>query len=305
MRIKNVHGAPILLIVITALLIGLNFVDVSFLAIDDSGYLSMIVLQILVLGLPAVFYVRLRGKKFITHLRLRFVKAYDIPFLIYATLLMVFGGVIISFFMYRFFPDAFASSSPYNLTEAAGSSVGTGLYAAIAAGIVPAVTEEFLFRGVIVTEYERNGVPLAIFMSSLTFALMHLSFVRFPVYFFSGLVLALVLYATRSAVAAMIVHAAGNIFAMFSEVYIYRAAVRQGGGIVMFVFICVTAFLLSAVLFCGAAQKEYTAKAYDNVSSEHTRRKKRGELPYAAEAVLSPAFIVLVIVSIAGTLLCR
>lgn len=304
MRVKNVHGAPILLIVITALLIGLNFVDISFLAIDESGYLSMIVLQILVLGLPTVFYVRFRGKKFISHLRLRFIKAYDIPLLIYAFLLMLFGGALISFVMYRFFPDAFASSSPYNISQSSGESFGAGLYAAIAAGVVPAVTEEFLFRGVIITEYERNGVPLAVFMSSFVFALMHLSFVRFPVYFFSGIILALVLYATKSAVAAMTVHAASNIFAMFSEVYIYRAAVRQGGGMVMFIFICAAAFLLSAVLFCGAAQKEYTLKAYENAASEHTKRKKRGSLPYAAEALLSPAFIVLLILSVVGILIC-
>lgn len=302
MRIKNVHGAPILLLVITAFLIGLSFIDTSVLAIDDSGYLSVIILQLLVLGLPAVFYVRFRGKRFMSHMRLRLFRLYDVPILIYAFCLMVLGSALIGFFIYRAAPEAYASSSPYDFTGD-GVSFAAGLYSAIAAGVIPAVTEEFLFRGVIITEYERNGVPLAIFLSSFTFALMHLSLVRLPVYFFNGLILSLILYATQSVAAAMTLHAASNIFAMFSEVYIYRAAVRQGGGIVMFILICAGAFLLFSVLFCGAAQREYTEKSYENLPSEHAKKKKRGRFPYAAEAFLSPFFAALLILSAVGMFL--
>ncbi|MBE6562898.1 MAG: hypothetical protein E7660_04090, partial [Ruminococcaceae bacterium] len=145
MKIKNVHGAAILLFVITAALIAVEFVDITLFAADDGGYLSMIVLQILIFGLPAVFYARLRGRKFLSHLRIRPPKVHDIPLLIYALGLMVSGGALICFFMYRFFPEAFASSSPATvLSDSVGSSVVQGLYAVIAAAVVPAFVEEFL-----------------------------------------------------------------------------------------------------------------------------------------------------------------
>lgn len=306
MKIKNVHGAPILLVIISVLLIAVSFVDVSVIAGDDSGYLSMIVLQLLIFGLPTVFYARLRGRKFLSHLRIRMTKAHDIPLLIYALGLTVSGGALICFFMYRFFPEAFASSSPaYVLSTSVGDSVVMGLYAVVAAAIVPAVTEEFLFRGVILAEYERNGVVIASVMSALCFSLIHFNFERMPVYFFDGIVLALVLYATRSLLGAVLVHAAKNIFALFFEVYVYRAAVRQGGGLVMFGFILACAFLLFAVLFFSSAQKSYADMAYRNVPSEHSVKKKRGSFPYAVEPFLSPAFIVLVIISIVGAIVSR
>ncbi len=306
MKIKNVHGAPLLLLVITLVLIAVEFVDVSVLAAEDGGYLSMIVLQILIFGLPAVFYARLRGKKFLSHLRIRLAKVHDIPLLIYALGFMVSGGALICFFMYRFFPEAFASSSPaYAVSNNVGGNFVMGLYAVIAAAVVPAFVEEFLFRGVMIAEYERNGVAMGVIMSALTFSLAHFSFERMPVYFFNGIILALVLYATRSLLGAIIVHAANNVFALFFEVYIYRAAVRQGGGLVMFGFITACACLLFAVLFFGAAQKNYAELAERNVSSEHSVKKKRDSFPYAVEPFLSPAFIALVIASIVGAFIRR
>ena len=218
MKIKNVHGAPLLLFVITVALIVIEFVDVSVIAGDESGYLSMIVLQLLILGLPAVFYARLRGRKFLSHLRIRFTKVHDIPLLIYALGLTVSGGALICFFMYRFFPEAFASSSPAQvLSNNVSGSFVMGLYAVIAAAVVPAFTEEFLFRGVILAEYERNGVGVGILMSALTFSFIHFSLERMPVYFFNGIILALVIYATRSLFGAVMVHAANNVFALFFE----------------------------------------------------------------------------------------
>lgn len=295
-----------MLLIISVFLIAVEFVDVSKFAVDESGYLSMIVLQLLVFGLPSVFYSRLRGRKFLSHLRIRMTKVHDIPLLVYALGLMVSGGAIICFFMYRFFPEAFAASSPAQvLSSNIGDSFVMGLYAVVAAAIVPAVTEEFLFRGVVLSEYERNGTVVAVIMSALTFSFIHFNFERMPVYFFNGIILALVVYATRSLLAAVIVHGANNVLALFFEVYIYRAAVRQGGGLVMFGFLTVCACLLFAVLFFGAAQKSYAEMAWNNIPSEHSQKKKRGSFPYAVEPLLSPAFIALVIVTVVGIIISR
>ena len=303
MKIKNTTGAPLLLCVISALLIGLRFVDLSAFYIDENGYLSMIVLQLIIFAIPSVFYARFRGMKYLSHLRLRTVKAVDIPLLIFAFGFMIFGGAILCFLMYRLMPDAFSASSPANYLPE-GTSFGKGLYAVISVAVIPAVTEEFLYRGIVLTEYEKNGIPLAVILSSLSFGLIHFDPVRLPIYFFYGIVLSLVLYATRSLLSSMIVHMANNIFVMFFEVYVYRAAVKQGGGLLMFFLISITACIIFALLFFGTAEKTYADLSAKNVRSDYARRKPLERGNYVTDAVLNPMFIILIAISIAGMIIC-
>ncbi len=299
MKIKNTIGAPLLLSVISSLLIAVNFIDLTAFYIDDNGYLSNIVLQIIILAIPSVFYARSRGMRYLSRMRLRPVKAVDLPALFYAFGFTVFGGALLCFLMYRIMPDAFAASSTVGYINES-TSFGNGLYAIIAVAIVPAVCEEFLFRGIILTEYERNGIPLAIVMSSLTFGLIHFNPVRLPIYFYYGIVLSLVLYVTRSLIASTIVHMANNIFVMFFEVYIYRAAVKQSGGLLMFFLICTTAFILFAFLFFSFCEKAYADLSKKNVESEHTRRKKLTKGNYVTDALLNPMFLIYIIITAVG-----
>lgn len=304
MKFKAVHGAPTLLCVITAMLIGFHFLDLSAIGGEENLYLTVITAQLIIFALPAIFYSRLRGRKYLSHLRIRLVKVSDFPLMLFALGLMISGGAALCFVMYRFFPEAFAAGAAYSITDATGTVSGSSLYSVVAFALLPAVTEEFLYRGVIIAEYERCGAPLAVLLSSFTFSLIHFNLIRLPVYFFYGVVLSLVLYATRSVVASTVIHTANNIFVMFFEVYVQRAAVKQGGGLVMFGFICVSLFLLFAVLFFGSAQKSYSDMAYDNIPSEYAVRKRPGFAPALAKAVISPAFILLIIISVAGMFVC-
>ncbi len=299
MKIKNTYGAPILLIIISVLLIAFGFADTSFLAPDGNEYLSSAVLQVLIFAIPSAIWARARGKNFISHLRLSFFKAVDIPLLVYALGFMFFAGATISFYMYRLAPELFKAAS--NVTE--GASVGYGIYAVVSVAILPAVTEEFLFRGIIMTEYGRSGVALSVVLTSLTFSLIHFEAVKLPVYFALGVILCLVTLATRSLFAAMLIHAAYNALVMFFDVYVYRAAIRQGGGIVLFTVICTAGALLFAFLFFSAASRAYRDLAEKGASSDHTKRKKAGKIPYVREALTSPYFILLIAISVAGMII--
>ena len=303
MKIKNVHGAPLLLLIITVLLIIAGFVKMPFLSSEGNVYLASAVLQVLILAIPPAIYARARGRKFFSHMRLRLFKAVDLPLMIFALALMIFGGATISFYIYRVAPEFFSKSASAMLTDSMHDT-GTAVYAVLSVAILPALTEEFLFRGIVVAEYERNGVALAVVLSSFLFALIHFDLVRIPVYFFNGVILALVLYATRSLFATMTVHAANNILAMFLEVYVYRAAARQGGGIVLFTFICTALTLLFAFLFFNSCSKAYSDLAWINAPSDYAKRKK---IPdgggYVREALTSPYFIILLAVSAVGIIL--
>ena len=302
MKIKNVHGAPLLLLIISVLLIAAGLVKMPFLSSEGNVFLASAVLQVLILAIPPAIYARARGRKFFSHMRLKLFKAVDIPLMVFALCFMLFGGSTISFYIYRVAPEFFGKSSSAMLAQGSGSA-GAVIYALVSVAILPAVTEEFLFRGIITAEYERNGVALAVVLSSLTFALIHFDLVRIPVYFFNGVILALVMYATRSLFASMFVHAANNILAMFLEVYVYRAAARQGGSIVLFTFICTALTLFFAFLFFSSCSNAYLDLAWINAPSDHAKKKKRGEVSYVREALTSPFFIILIVVSAVGIVL--
>lgn len=301
MKLKNIHGAPLLLTIISVLLLAVQFADVSFLSVDGNAYLTVAVLEVIVFAIPSIFYARLRGKKYLSHMRLTFVKAVDIPIMIYALGFMIFGGATLNYYLYKLIPGLYAASSTGAVTAGGlDSGFGTGLYAVISVAVLPAVTEEFLFRGIVLTEYERNGVLPAVILSSFTFSLIHFSFARLPVYFFYGVILALALYATRSLFATVIIHMANNVLVMLLEKYIYRAALRQGGGSVLFIFICTAAALVFAVLFFASSQRSYEDMAYRNLPSDYTKKKKLSSGAYFLDALKSPFLYILLAVSIAG-----
>ena len=174
------------------------------------------------------------------------------------------------------------------MSASSGSVLG-GVYAIVAFAILPALCEEFLFRGIIIAEYESVGVAAAVLFSSLTFAMSHFSFVRLPVYLFAGLCLALILYVTKSLFAAMIVHAAFNTFSMLGEELCYRIIHRQGA--VMFIFALSVLLAVFLIICLGQAERIYSYYGATDADSSYRTEKKKRLSPVAA--VLSPPFLAL------------
>ncbi len=87
------------------------------------------------------------------------------------------------------------------------AALGTML---ISVAIVPALAEEFMFRGVILTILRKYGDTFAIFISSLLFGLLHGNFVQTPFAFVVGLVLGFITVYTGSMLPSMIIHCLNN-----------------------------------------------------------------------------------------------
>ncbi|MCR5636262.1 MAG: CPBP family intramembrane metalloprotease [Clostridiales bacterium] len=80
----------------------------------------------------------------------------------------------------------------------------------ISVAIVPALAEEFMFRGVVLTILRKYGDTFAIFISSLLFGLLHGNFVQTPFAFVVGLVLGFITVYTGSMLPSMIIHCLNN-----------------------------------------------------------------------------------------------
>ena len=127
-------------------------------------------------------------------------------------------------------------------------------------GVLPAFCEELVFRGILCAEYEGNGILYAMAVSSLFFAFLHFDLTALPVYLFAGMLLSLVLYMTRSSVAAMLVHLGYNLFGVLAQAGL-SGYCRSTGNLGLLVVLLIALLLLSAAVFCGESARVLRRRA--------------------------------------------
>lgn len=88
------------------------------------------------------------------------------------------------------------------------------IFAIFVLGIIPAIFEEFLLRGVVHGVMAELNTAAAAIFTSVLFALMHGSFAGFFGYLFMGFCLVFVLRRTGSLYACIIFHLANNVMAL-------------------------------------------------------------------------------------------
>ena len=291
------------MVFVFTLLYLVGFIPTDRLGMDENPYLAVVVLQLVIYAVPAAFYCRLRGRGFSAKLRLRLPKFGHALYLLYAAVFLIGGSTLISMGLYALFPESFAAGSSEAYTEfARNTGIFDGLYMIMTFAILPAVTEELLFRGITAGGYESMGVPTAVVISSLAFAMSHFSFVRFPVYFFSGVVLAGVMYATRSLPASMLVHTINNAFVLFFEKFVRHIVEKRSISMILFLIIVGFLTLIAAVLMCWEAGNLYTGYARENIPSDYAVRRKGGSGLALAQSLFSPAFLAVVVLYVAAVL---
>ncbi len=300
---KETMLTPVLLIVVFGLVLCVNFLPEDVLGREENPYLSVIIVQLLIYALPCVFYYTVRGKDLRPRLRLQVFSPSTMLYLIHTAIFMICGVLLISMIMYTVYPDGFESSS---VTEYAAFAMNErifdGLYLVMAFAILPALTEEFLFRGIIVGEYETHGAGIAVVFSALVFAMSHFSVVRFPVYFYSGVMLALVLYTTRSLLASMLIHAFNNAAVLLCEKYVLHIVDRQNVSLVLFVLIAGAVAVISGMLMCWEAQGIYRTYAEENVESPQAAGSRGNIFGRIADVFFSPTFLVVVIMFVVAAM---
>ncbi len=270
---------------------------------NDNPYLAVLIIQILTYALPALFYTRLRGKEFGLRTRVRPYAPSSILYVIHTTIFLLCGVTLLSIAMYMVFPEGFTNSSAQTYASfAMNGRFFDVLYLIIAFAVLPAITEEYLFRGVIAAEYEEYGVGIALIMNSLVFAMSHFSLERFPVYLFSGFVLTMCMYATRSVFASATAHAINNAFVLLSEKFVIHIADKQNVSFVLFVIIIGAVAIISAMLMCYEAQSLYKTYSEENVQSDYLPSKKSSVFRNIAEAFFTPTFLIAVIIFIVASM---
>ena len=108
----------------------------------------------------------------------------------------------------------------------------------------------------------------AVIISSFFFALLHFNLQNLPLYLFSGIILALTLYCTRSLFGAILSHFLYNIFGLFGQPYMSNLY-QITNSPKLFIFIVATICIISAIVFCGEASRLYKKYLYRGYSADY------------------------------------
>lgn len=262
---NSANTAPMLVLAIIVLLFTSRFVDTALMT-RDNEYIAVIVLQLLIFLLPAAFYIKALSLDF-GRFRLSLFGPGHLLLLISGLISLATGTILIDYYL----TGGGTLSSNYDLWGVFISKneegVGNVLYLILAYAALPAFCEEFVFRGLLISEYEKRSTTSAVLLSSLFFALLHFDIERFPTYFFAGLILALTLYASRSLVAVMLIHFCNNMIGIFGRPYMQTLAELGGDGLFMTLLSAV--FLLFTAIFAADAARLYRNYARLNLSSAY------------------------------------
>lgn len=294
-KIRSTFTAPLLVLVIYLLLVLSRYIDVEALKYRGSIYLSLIILQMLIFILPGVFYGSLRGKGLQKKIKKKKPGLRDIWFIFTAFGVMLFGSTLINFVSYSLIKTE-TQYSLYNTFSPGSTGTVSGIaYIVIAFAILPAITEEYVFRGIILSEYSEYGVFTAILMSSLMFAMLHFNLTQFVSYFFCGAVAAYTVYVTQSIYAGMLLHFVNNIYAIFFETFLWDV-IQSPNSVVFFLFAAITAFLFFLGLSFSSAERITQMSGLKGEKPPDEAVKREGGIRLVFESLASPSFLACVIV---------
>ena len=176
-----------------------NSTFISFLNTCFGSLLLTLCMDIIII-VCYFYFTKNKNNKIITKPQTKKILIYiAIAILCYITLypiVNVFNNLI-----YKFFPE---NNLPYQLTTT------NYFISLISMVILPAITEELLFRGLIFKGLQKNGNVFAIIVSSIMFALFHLSMEQTIYPLLMGIVFAVIMCYENNIIYCITVHLANN-----------------------------------------------------------------------------------------------
>ena len=293
MKLKAFTSAPMLAIFVFLLTLCAERI-IAGLDMDVNAYLiTSGIIQILTYALPIALYGLIFGNISIKRMRLSAPTALSVPMQILLAVILLLGTSLISMLSVRL-----GFSAP---SESISSGIGApSVLVLLIFAIVPAVCEEIVFRGVIMSSFEPCGVFTAVTATSVLFAAAHMSLEDFPVYFFASLILCFVAYVSRSVIASIIVHSVYNISVLALGDYINGVAAHLESFSLLFIVLLFTLWLLAAVALAEGA-RVYRVYAEKGLESNYTPPRLSGaqRLRGAAAVYFSLPFLLAVVIFIA------
>lgn len=258
---------------------------------ENNIFLVIIIVQVIVFVVPALVYCRVRGTGMRAPMLLAGVKPSHILFVFFAALMLVSGNLLLKYLLG--FDYSSGNDSVLSLSLSANESYsGAGLFFAYC--LAPAVCEELVFRGVILSEYRRYGSFNAVLLSAIYFALIHFEANGFLLYLYAGIVLGLVTVVCRSVFPAMILHLINNLLNVFGNDLFLRITMQQSGVFFMG-FLLFSLFLLSLIFVLSRVEQTYYGYSQKPPESDLMPKSFSNLFVYISPALILPVAVFLLI----------
>ncbi|MBR5296115.1 MAG: CPBP family intramembrane metalloprotease, partial [Clostridia bacterium] len=144
-------------------------------------FLTSTIIQLIVYLLPLAFYCKVRQIDVISTMKFRYVSPSKIPFLVNMALIFFVGSILFRYLGLFFFDSAMVSTPSAILIPVGSENLFLTILSTI---LLPAVFEELVFRGILLEEYRIYGSYWSVAVSSILFAMLHLSLENFVYYLF-------------------------------------------------------------------------------------------------------------------------
>lgn len=181
-----------------------------FLGFYNQPYWVRNVENYVILMFPAILYLLICNINPFKTMAFKLLKPMDI------LLAVVFGILLLPLVMFinaisLLFVDNAVTESAAELAYTYSTFIGLLLVS-----VMPAVCEEFLFRGIIFHGLRKNSFLTAVIMSGIAFGIFHLNFNQFFYATALGIVFAFLVEATSSLFSSIIVHMTINSYSILS-----------------------------------------------------------------------------------------
>ncbi len=292
MKTKTNLYAPVLFGSIL-LLAGLSELILSLIeSVSHAPFLATTIVQLLVYLLPLAFYFQVRNLNPVSVVKIRYVQPKKFPFLLVLMLIFFVGTLVFRYFGLFFFRSAFVDTPGAVSVPVSGAN---RFFILLCSVILPAVLEEVVFRSVLLEEYRSHGPLWAVLITSLMFAMLHLSLANFFYYFFMGIVFGMIAVASDSIVPCVLLHVLTN----FSYFHLRPAIVeylRQAGKSPLLPYLLVAVFLFLFVMLFSRLENLYQDKAYEEMlqsRKELLRQEVEKARGMKEEIAVSPIYVTL------------
>lgn len=280
-------------------------------ATDGDLLLTAGAVQLFIFAIPTAFYCKIKGVDFFEHAKVKHVRFSEIPFIIASAFTCFFAAVILTYLQIKLFPAEEASE----IIRITAETNPFGILLTYV--IIPAFSEEFFFRSVLLSDHSEFKGPTAVLISAVYFAMLHFSFRQLLMYFLIGVILATVTYVTDSSFPSMIIHLLYNTTVVFmgdglSEFF------SESSTSVILAFILTVAFMISLASMLSAMENVYEtrgelfaerklpgsrrAAVSEMAKAGKVEKKEEKNAVKAVNIILSPTFILCIIIFILITI---
>lgn len=250
-RLKKKIPGTVYLIFIFFAIIFTGFITPEGVGKDENVYLLIVTLESTAFLLPSIIYCHTQGFDYAKGLEIKIPELNKVPIIFSSLFAMISTNILLSLLFVD--PEV-----QHDVGGIVGAELQLGeanvLGIIIALAVIPAICEEFVFRAVLMRDYNKYGATFSIICTSLMFAMIHFDISVFPVYFVSGLFLAMTVYITRSIVCSILVHALYNVYSVFFEGWFW-SSVTQIVNLKIIIIMAVAVLLLSLLVLFSEAQR--------------------------------------------------